>query len=218
MRTWLVALLCALCHSIANGELKWDRQRVELAPGPTDPFVDATFGFINAGTAPVTVERLESFCDCATASLPKMTIGPGERSEIKTRFNIGNRRGLQTKTVTVHIKGEAEPVILSLVVSIPELVKMLPQMVAWQLGETPKPKTISLQAAQGQPVKIVKVVSSEPNMKVKLETIREGQEYAIVVTPQSTAKAGFSVLTISAEYKDQKPSLSAYAHVKQKRP
>ena len=218
MKTWSIALVLAQCLSIAHAELKWERQRVELAPGPLDPFVEATFGFKNAGKAPVTIERLESSCGCTTVSLPKMAFDPGEQSQVVARFNLAGRHGLQTKTVTVHIKGEKDPVVLSLIVSIPDLVTIQPPLVTWETGETAEPKTISLQAMEGQTVKIVNVVSSEPNVNVKLETIREGHQYVILVTPRSTVKAGFSVLTISAEFKDQKSSLCAYAQVKQKQP
>lgn len=216
MKIWPIVLALAQCLCHAHAELKWDRKDVVLTPSPTDPFADAAFGFINAGKDPVTIEKLESSCDCTTASLPKTTIDPGERSEIVTRFNIGDRRGLQTKTVTVRVKGEAQPIVLSLVVTIPELIRILPPMVIWEKGEAAKTKTISLKAFEGKPVKIASVISSEPNVKVKLETIRVNQEYAIVVTPNSTAKPGFSVLTIFAELNDQKTSLCAYAKVKGK--
>jgi Protein of unknown function (DUF1573) len=214
MKTCLLALILAFCHGIAHGELKWDRQRVELNPGPTDAFVDATFGFVNAGTEPVIVEKLEPSCGCTTATLPKMTIDPGERSQLVTRFDITGRRGLQTKTVTVHIKGEKEPVVLSLIVTIPDLVKISPALVIWEKGEAVLSKNISLQAMEGQVVKIVNVLSSEGSIKARLETVQEGRQYTISVTPGNTAAASFSVLTIEAEFQGQKKNLRAYAQVR----
>lgn len=215
MKAPVIVLVLALCQGIAYGGLKWDRQKVELTSGPTDTFVDATFTFVNDGKEPVTIEKVVPSCGCTTASLPKMTIDPGERSQLVTRFDITGRRGLQTKTVTVHIKGEKTPVVLSLVVTIPDLVKMNPMLVTWEKGEDGKPKTISLLAMEGQRVNIESVSSSDTRFTARLETIRENAEYAIVVTPDTTATPCFSVLTIGVEFKGQKPSLRAYAQVKE---
>jgi hypothetical protein len=202
------------CPGIALAELKWDRQRVELAPSALENSVDAIFGFVNAGTQPVTIEKLTPSCGCTTASLAKMTIDPGERSQIVARFDITGRRGVQTKTVTVHIKDEKEPVILTLTVTISDLLKIDPPLVAWEQGEAGKPKTVSLRAFEALPVKVVNVVSSETRFTAKLETVRENGEYVIVVTPDTTATPGFAVLSFDVEARDQKKSLRAYAQVK----
>jgi hypothetical protein len=214
MKTSLTVLALALCHGIACAELKWDRNRVELAAGPGDELVEATFGFVNTGSEPVTIEKIESSCGCTTASMPKMTFAPGERSQLTARFDTVGRRGLQTKAVTVHIKGEKDPVILSLAVTIPDLLKINPPLVAWEQGEAAKSKTIALDVMEGQSVNITSVISSDAHFTTKIETIREGRQYVIVVTPDTTAAMSFSALTINAEFKGQKPIVRAYAQVK----
>jgi hypothetical protein len=215
MKILLTSLVVLLAAIPARAELKWDRQRVELKPGPGDTFVDATFGFVNSGSEPVIIEKLAPSCGCTTATVPKMTIEPGERSELVTRFDITGRRGLQTKTVTVMIKGQKEPDIVTLVVSIPDLMKILPQLVIWEKGEAGRPKTISLHAENGVPVKVLNVLSSESRLKARLEPIKEGEQYAIVVTPDSTASACFSVLSINVELKGEQRVLRAFAQVKE---
>ena len=121
-------------------------------------------------------------------------------------------------SICTNSAGEKAPVILSLVVSIPDLVKILPQLVVWEKGEPARPKTITLNAMEGESVKIDSVLSSDGRFKAKLETIREGHQYAIVVTPGTTKEVSFSVLTINADFKGQKPVVRAYAQVKETRP
>lgn len=214
MKTWFITLALACSHGMAHGELKWDRDRVELKPQAMDTFADAKFGFVNAGKESVTIESLKASCGCTAPSLPKMTFAPGERSEVVARFDLTGRRGLQTKTVNIQILGQKEPVVLTLAVSIPDLVKMTPPLVAWEQGESGKPKTISLQAVEGMPAKVISVVSSEARMTTSLATIREGKEYSITVTPDTTLTPSFAALTIQVEVKDQKRSVIAYAQVK----
>jgi hypothetical protein len=215
MKTWLIALALTLGNGIAHGELKWDRQHAQLAPGPAETVVEATFGFVNAGSDRVVIEKIESSCGCTTGVLPKMTFEPGERSALVGRFDTAGRRGVQTKTVTVSIKGAKAPVVLTLVVTIPDLVKLSPEVLFWTKGEPAKPKTIVCDAMPGLPVRILKVTSTEPRIQAKLETITEGGKYAITVTPDTTATASFALLTIEFEFKDQKKSIRSYAQVRQ---
>lgn len=215
MKAWLIALALTLGSGLARGELKWDRQRAQLAPGPTETVVEATFGFVNAGREPVVIEKIESSCGCTTGTLPKMAFEPGERSELTGRFDTAGRRGVQTKTVSVFIKGAKEPVVLTLVVTIPELVKLSPEVLFWNKGEVAKPKTIVCDAMPGLPVRILKVTSSEPRLQARLETVTEGGKYTITVTPDTTLTASFALLTIEFEFKDQKKSIRSYAQVRQ---
>jgi hypothetical protein len=92
-----------------------------------------------------------------------------------------------------------------------------PPLVIWEKGEGAAPKTISLKAMPGLPVTVVSVGASQGKVSTRLETVSEGKEYRVVVTPNGTDNIGFSVLTIETEFKDQKKSLRAYAQVKETR-
>jgi hypothetical protein len=62
---------------------------------------------------------------------------------------------------------------------------------------------------------MLNVVSADPHFTAELETVREGQDYVIVVTPETTAAPGFSVLTIESEVKGQKRTVRAFAQVRE---
>ena len=53
---------------------------------------------------------------------------------------------VSSKSIRVAIKGEAEPTMLTLVVTIPEPGRITPAMLVWEKGEAGKAKTISVQA------------------------------------------------------------------------
>ncbi len=215
MNAFFIAVVFTLCGGFAHGELKWDRRRAELTPGPDDTVVEAEFGFVNAGREPVVIESIESSCGCATGTLPKMTFDPGERSKLMGRFDTSGRRGVQTKTVTVHIKGAKEPSVLTLVVAIPDLVKISPEILFWNKGEEAKAKTIVCDAMPGLAVRVVKVTSSEPRIQATIGTLGEGKKYTITVTPDSTATPSFAVLTIDMEFGGRKKTIRSYAQVRQ---
>ena len=62
---------------------------------------ETVFSFTNTGTAPLIITNTVASCGCTTPDAPLNTpIAPGEKGEIKVRFN-GSGSGQVTKTVTV---------------------------------------------------------------------------------------------------------------------
>ena len=62
---------------------------------------ETTFSFTNTGTAPLIITNTSASCGCTTPDAPiNQPIAPGEKGEIKVRFN-GSGSGQVTKTVTV---------------------------------------------------------------------------------------------------------------------
>ena len=59
------------------------------------------FNVINAGTAPLAIKAVRTSCGCTTAGLDRRTLEPGEASELKVTFGVGNRRGQRVKKITI---------------------------------------------------------------------------------------------------------------------
>ena len=214
MKVWLVIFPLLFTQPIARAALKWEQLRADLAPGPKDKSVEAKFPFVNEGQTTVTIEAVKSSCGCTTAALDKMVYAPGEKGELRARFDIGQRRGLQSKTISVKIQNEPTATILTLAVAIAEPMKLKPALVVWEKGEANKAKSMTLAALPGQPIRAVKVTSTDPRMRATVETIKEGESYAISVAPESTDAAGFATLTIDAELAGATQTLRAYAQIK----
>src|SRR5437870_4168809 len=85
----------------ARAELKWEQTAVELHPARGDKQAIGHFKYQNTGKAPVHFKSVHASCGCTAAQSQKDQVAPGEKGEITATFNIGDRTGLQVKTVTV---------------------------------------------------------------------------------------------------------------------
>jgi len=145
--------------------------------------------------------------------LDKNTYQPGEKGHITAIFTIGRRKGDQVKGVNVVVRGEAELTTLTMVTHVPEPIKIDPSFVFWHSGDAPTPKTIQLKFPAG--THEARVSSSDSKILAVLETISEGTEYRITVTPEGTDRQTMAVLYIQAVSPSNEPEVfKAYAQVK----
>jgi hypothetical protein len=213
VRTFL-GLAFLLSVGSLRAELTWDNRKIELAPTIFDTTAEAKFGFVNSGDQPVTIESAKPSCGCTITKLEKNSYAPGERGEIVAHFNIGDRRGMQNVTIQVTIQGQQVPVVLSLMLKLPTPATITPTMLVWGKEESNTPKTITVEAVEGLPLRIEKVLPSNAEFEAKVETDQEGARYRVVVTPKSTARSSVTVLNIDALLADKKKTLQAYAQVR----
>jgi hypothetical protein len=193
----LSIFLCAM----ARAELKWEQTQIDLRPAIGDKQAIGHFKYENVGTTPVHFKSVHASCGCTTAQTQKDQVAPGEKGEITATFNIGDRAGLQIKTVTVQTD-DPDPAhataVLTLKTTIPQLFEIQPAVLYWQSGEEAKPKTIMVKAAKDFPVKSLKVTSSNPVFQTKVEQTGSG-EFKIDVQPAQTATTAGAKITIQSE-------------------
>ena len=198
-----LCLLSALCFSVAataKAELVWEKTEIELHPEIGAPTAVGVFKYQNKGNAPIHFKSApRTSCGCTVAALQKNDVAPGEKGEITATFSIGDRTGLQQKTITVETDDAQKPVtVLTLKAMISQLLELQPSMVFWQSGEDPKPKTIVAKTGKGSTVKNLEVTSSVADFAVKVEPGSAG-EFKINVQPRDTAKQLNATLTIKPE-------------------
>jgi hypothetical protein len=193
-------LSIVLCAS-ARAELKWEQTAIELHPTTTDKQAIAHFKYENVGTQPVHFKSVRASCGCTTAQTQKDVVQPKEKGEITATFNIGDRTGIQTKTVTVETDNpdpKQATQILTLKAVIPQALEINPSFVFWQNGEEAKPKTIDVKVAKDFTVKGLKVTSSNGDFQTKVEKVKDG-EFKIDVQPKATSQMLAASLTIQSE-------------------
>src|SRR5438105_14509426 len=100
-RLILNVTLSILLSATARAELKWEQTSIELHPTTTDKQAVAHFKYQNSGTQPIRFKSVHASCGCTTAQTQKDVVQPSEKDEITATFNIGDRTGTQTKTITV---------------------------------------------------------------------------------------------------------------------
>ncbi len=69
--------------------------------------VDYTFTFENTGEADLIISDAKGSCGCTVPEFPKDPIKPGQKAEMKVSFSSAGRRGMQSKTVTIHTNTQA---------------------------------------------------------------------------------------------------------------
>ena len=182
----------------AGAQLEWENKTLEFHPSLTENVITADFKFTNTGRHPVTIESVKSGCGCTTAIPDRKDFQPGEKGRITATFTIGERTGLQSIPIVVKLLGENERVKLSLIAHIPECLKVIPQLLYWQVGDAPEPKAVALHVEPGVQLRITDVLSIDPTFKATLETIEEGREYRLLVQPETTRGELMAAIAIDA--------------------
>ena len=128
-----------------TAQLRWETRELEFSPAIDQKEVTADFRFQNVGQSEIKITSVNTSCGCTTAALEKNTIAPGEKGEIKATFNVGERVGLQQKTISVESTDPESPkTSLTLRVRIPAVAQVSPNSLQWQLGGAPSAQTINI--------------------------------------------------------------------------
>src|SRR5688500_11610861 len=88
----------------------WEETTIELTPALGAPNAVGVFKYENKGDTPVHFKGApRTSCGCTVAALQKTEVAPGEKGEITATFNIGDRTGVQMKTITVETDDPQNP-------------------------------------------------------------------------------------------------------------
>jgi hypothetical protein len=191
MRSLIFGLLwsfAALPQAWAFG-LAWEKDTITVDADPDQKEVRAEFSFHNDGDRPITVESVTPGCGCTTATLGKKTYAVGESGKIQIVFTVGERTGLQEKSILVQTDDPrmTEPVELLLKVNIHAYLDFEPHALFWNVGDEPTEKTIACTALLPAAVVLTEAHSANPAITTRIETIEPGRKYLLHVKPTSTA-------------------------------
>jgi hypothetical protein len=208
-RIWFLGVLCFAVAATAQAALVFEKTTLDLNPDMGAATAEAVFKYENKGDTPVHIKAVKPSCGCTTAALAKNDVAPGEKGEIKATFTIGDRSGLQVKTIAVETDDPKAPqTVLTFKANIAQALEVTPNFVFWQAGEAPQPKTIIAKAGKGVTVKKVDVISSSGDFTAKVEPGPTAGEFKIQVQPKDTTKPLNASLTIKP---DVKPERTYYA-------
>jgi hypothetical protein len=195
-----LGVLSLAVGATAQASLSWEKTELELKPAIGAPTAVGVFKYENKGDKPVHFNAVRPQCGCTTAALAKNDVAPGEKGEITATFNIGERTGLQTKTITVETDDPKTPTtVLTLKATIAQVLELEPGNVTWESGEAAKPKTILAKAGKDVTVKNIEVTSSSADFTAKVEPGSGPGEFKINVQPKDTAKAVNATLTVKPD-------------------
>jgi hypothetical protein len=208
-RFLFLGVLSLAVAATTQASLVFEKTEIDLNPDMGAANAVAVFKYENKGDTPVHIKAVKPSCGCTTAALAKNDVAPGEKGEISATFNIGDRTGLQVKTITVETDDAKAPqTVLTFKATIAQMLEIQPTFVFWQANEPAQAKTIIARAGKGVNVKKIEVVSSSGDFTAKVEPGATAGEFKIQVQPKDTTKPLNASLTIKP---DVAPTKSYYA-------
>jgi hypothetical protein len=205
MKRVLLFLFAGVLASVGAG-LEFSEPTKKLDAAPDQREIIADFDFSNTGQVPSTIKRYEAACSCTAVKVKggKLHYEPGESGVIRVRLDLGNLVGRTEKAVQLWLDDDPPTrpsVVLRLDVTIPELVRIEPKTVRWELDDKPEPKVIRLTIDHDAPIRITGVSCGNQVFTTDLKTISEGKEYEVRITPASTAEQSLAVVQITTDSK-----------------
>jgi hypothetical protein len=176
----------ATCANLALAGLSFEKTRLDLNVAPGTKALDASYAFTNTGSNPVKVLDILSSCGCTVPELTQRNYGPGEAGVLKVKFEIGDRQGLQSKTIT--LRTDAGEYALQLVANIPQRLVISPRLVVFRAGDTGE-RSIRLSFNSDTPFSKVRLTEVAPPFVATLSTDKEGLEYTVTVKVEGKATA-----------------------------
>ncbi|RMH58815.1 MAG: DUF1573 domain-containing protein [Candidatus Hydrogenedentota bacterium] len=177
----------------------------------------AVYHFRNEGDKTVTIRKVRASCGCTVPQLDKRVYLPGETGVLRAFFAFGSRSGKQEKKIRIwtNEKDLKKPYELILRTEIPRAVRFSPIFLHWGRGDTPITRTVNAWVEADSPVKILSIDEPAPDFSVRLQVLKPGRGYLILVTPRDTAKPKMRRIDIQTDFPRKKPlSYSIYCSIR----
>ncbi len=222
MLKMLIFLVGLMLGPAVWAQLVFDNPVQIFEAKPKQETVTATFSFKNAADYPVKITSVRTSCGCTSAKLKKKVYEPGEKGQIISTLGFGAVPGEVVKLIFVKTSDKEhkhKTYQLKIGAKVREYVVIKPRYVKWQHAAKPEPKTIDVKVVHDKPIRVTKVGSSNPAWQVELQSVKDGWEYRLTVTPPpDTTQHSRAALTLTTDFPKGDPLVfRATARVARKR-
>jgi hypothetical protein len=214
------ATLCGagLLPVLCSGALTWTSLDATITGKSNEKALVATYHFKNTGVVPVTIIGVKPSCGCTTTELAKETYAPGEEGLLKASLVPSIAAGPQEKTIEVLTDDSSgNPVVLKLHASVAQLLTLSSEALFWNGTEGPMEKACLVSAGTALKITALEVNEAQPAAAVatRVEVVKAGTRYRVVVQPSALARAGRSVISCTVRFADDTTQhFTLYALVK----
>ena len=184
--------------------LSFENKTVEVIAESGAKDLTMVFPFENKTKQTIEIIRKDAACACLGATFKdgKKIYAPGEKGELTAKFKLGSLSGTVNKQVLLWQNGDTSnkpSIILTTIVTIPELISLTPLTLSWNIGDEEKTQTSKIIVNHKEPIHITKILSTNNNFTTEVKTIREGWEYELTVTAKDTSNISFGILKITTD-------------------
>lgn len=188
----------------ASAGLTFEKTLAEFHPKPDQQRVHADFAFRNDGQKAVRIAKTDAACSCMEVGTlgGKLDYAPGETGVIRAVFNLTGLQGTSERVVAVWLDGDpaaAPTARLTVRAHIPEVIRIHPKTLTWDLDGAADARTISIEMAPGRDIRVLRAKSTSPNIALEVKTIQAGRLYEVVATPQRTDTPGITAIRIDTD-------------------
>jgi hypothetical protein len=184
----------------------------------------ADFPFTNKTGKAVEIKRYDAGCACMAVGVAggKLVYQPGEAGVIRAKFDMSNYSGDVEKSIAIWLDADPEStpsVTLLVKAHIPEVIKIEPKTVKWDVGAPPSPQTIKISVEGEEKINIRSVSNSNENFTIELKTLKEGLSYELVIAPKDSSVSGLGVFRIDTDCKIERHKVKqAFASIRRALP
>lgn len=186
---------------VQHGPLIFEATDQIIKASPNQKDFTATYKFKNTGKLPIRILKVKGACSCVVTKLNKDLYESGERGQFDVKLTFGAAVGRFVKALYVYTdESDTKRYKIRIGAMIPMFAKITPRYVRWYRESKPTPELINVKITHNDPIKVIKVDSSNPDYRVKLNTVKEGREYNIELAPKDTREASSTALSIEMNY------------------
>ncbi len=177
--------------------LTWEKTLISYSAKPGQKQVIVEFPFKNTGTTSLRIADVRTSCACTAAAANRKEFEVGDQGAITATLTVGDHIGTFEKRITVTFAGSASiEQVLTLQMTVPALVRLDQRYLYWRTGDARSSRTLTVTAASEIPITVVAVKSDDQRFNIQVKTVRDGQEYVVVVTPSQTESKSSARLQI----------------------
>jgi len=200
---------------LVGAELTFSKTLKEVTTKPDIEVVNIEFEFENKSDETITIVEYDAPCACMEARVLRanktksLVFKPGEKGKVIGLLDFGTFSGTIDKVIKIRTNKDPldkPSITLTCRVSIPKLIKADKETLEWQVGDALEAKTFKIYVAEESktPINIIKHeygFGANEIFDYTLETINEGSEYTVTVTPKKTAEPTMGVVKFYTDSK-----------------
>jgi hypothetical protein len=211
-----ILMIYSLCSSLAtSAEFTFEKKLKAVTTRPDVEVVHVEFDFQNNTDEAITIVNFDAPCSCMEARLKRedkknsFVFAPGVKGTVIGVLEFGTFKGTIDKVIKIRTdkdKGAEPSIILTCRVTIPVLIATDTEQLNWKVGAKLEPKEFRIKVADESetPIRIVKHKHGFGVSEIfdyKIETIKEGREYKVTVTPLKTTEPSIGVVKFYTDSK-----------------
>lgn len=185
--------------STRSGDLVFEPafQAVKAETGQT--IVEVAFAVRNTGTAPVSIDRLESTCLCLLVEIDRNPVEPGGEATIRGVFDTEKLMGKSERRITVATSQASRPVFLTTRIDTEPIYTIDTPLTVWAVGSAPEPRIVEFRVVREAPVRVLDARSQRPEVSCEILVVEEGRAYDLKLVPESTEAPLLGVVRLETD-------------------